>query len=446
MKKYDLFKRYLAADFNPDNSDLSDDVAIDVAIPMDDTGYNRINIRYLGNMLSLTVSYGNFKPRHGRALTAFVDGYNRSVDAVCTLKYSDNRILAEYNAACADDSQAIGIVEAVINYPKQDNALNGTLRNIEASAKFRREYVGKYVQTLKYRACGLEEQGDHDGAMRIHRQICGMLNDYSHMEFAAMYYGYGRHRLKGADFPVNRDYQLECLMLAAEKSAVSVVLAYNLAKSMGRTAECSKLIGLGQKLGTWNAFALPEHKDTPEYLQTIADCYRNGTGCDASGTNADYYDRLTAGERQTVFKDMLKNGFEPVFNLMNAEDYYVIDSLADLDGIPDGMREQFLYGDSGETFGLPRWFIPLVNGLNPADRNAVLSGVKPRLQRAMLTFRDKVAAREYEIIASGDNSVSYEDESGETDSVWLPDFKEVQPCQALDELQALIADFMTEIG
>jgi hypothetical protein len=192
-----------------------------------------------------------------------------------------------------------------------------------------------------------------------------MFYGYGYMELIALHYGHGKDTPWGK-LPVNKEYQLECQMLAVRKSKgkssmLAPMVAYNMAKRLGKDNLCDEIIAIGQERGTWNLMALHRNADVDpsEELKRISDCYRKGIGCARSDEYARYYDRLLAGERQEVFKDMLLSGFEPVFELMSPYVHFEIHSLDDLDGLTEEFKNRFLYGDVTREFNLPECMFTL---------------------------------------------------------------------------------------
>jgi hypothetical protein len=158
---------------------------------------------------------------------------------------------------------------------------------------------------------------------------------------------------------------------------------------------------------------------------------------------AKYYDRLLAGERQEVFKDMLLAGFEPVFELMNPHVYYEISSLKDLDGFSDELKDRFLYGDKTKEFNLPEWFVPMVNALPEVEREIVLKQAQSKLQNSIDAFLQKVESGEFEIIENWDSERGVLLEDGENlRYMYLPDFKNLKSSPAAEELKKMIEDFI----
>jgi hypothetical protein len=237
-------------------------------------------------------------------------------------------------------------------------------------------------------------------------------------------------------------------MLAVRKNKsdkLAPMVAYNIAQRLGKDDLCEEIIAIGQERGTWNAIALRRKADVDpsEELEMIANCYRKGIGCARNEEYAKYYDRLLAGERQEVFKDMLLAGFEPVFELMNPYVYYEISSLKDLEGLTDEFKDRFLYGDKTKEFNLPEWFVPMVNALPEVEREIVLKQAQNKLQNSIDAFLQKVESGEFEIIENWDSERGVLLEDGENlRYMYLPDFRDLKSSPAAEQLKKMIEDFI----
>jgi hypothetical protein len=220
------------------------------------------------------------------------------------------------------------------------------------------------------------------------------------------------------------------------------LMAYRLAKELGNEDVRRRMEALAMQNGAWEYVALKLKGDPTASLQDIAKRYREGIGCEASARNASYYDRLALGERQEVFKDMLLDGFDRVFKLMSDREYYRIHSLAELDDISEKFKARYLYGDDADGFKLPDWFVPLVNGLNEADREVVLATVLDKMQRNMERFLARVQSGEVEIVLSSDVSMGVTIETEERwNYVYAPDLAELVDCELKDKLLGVFAKF-----
>jgi hypothetical protein len=288
--------------------------------------------------------------------------------------------------------------------------------------------------------------------MDIYNYICEMFYGYGQMELIALHYGHGKDTPWGK-LPVNKEYQLECQMLAVRKSKgkssmLAPMVAYNMAKRLGKDDLCDEIIAIGQERGTWNLMALHRNADVDpsEELKRISNCYRKGIGCDRSEEYARYYDRLLAGERQEVFKDMLLSGFEPVFELMSPYVHFEIHSLDDLDGLTDEFKNRFLYGDATRGFNLPEWFVPMVNALSESEREVVLKHAQSKLKSSIDDFLQKVKSGEFEIIENWDSHRGALIEDGEDlRYVYLPDLKELKTTPAAEQLKNMLEDFTKNV-
>ena len=264
------------------------------------------------------------------------------------------------------------------------------------------------------------------------------------MELIALHYHHGLDKPHiGLFFPKNTEYALECMMLAVEQDTDNIyapVLAYGMAKELRDEELCKKIAAIGQKRGSWECVALRVSERSADFLPRIASYYREGIGCRKSQRNAKYYDRLSAGERQTVFRDMLVNGFDRVFSLMNDEEYYRIHSLVELEGISQTFQERLLYGSNKRTLDLPAWFVPLVNGLNAEERELVLATARERMEEDVRALSEKVQQGEIIPLASDsdDGGVLFEDEDG-LQYVYAPDLKKLVDCEAKSKLLAVFS-------
>ena len=449
---YKNFNEYLVSKFGQDEAEFMTDNYVESVVPIDDSESNRIVVFYTGEALSLSIYYGEFEPKHRKAIYAFIDTYNEREDRVYELRYMNDQIWIEIDESEVDDQRAIEIIENVIQYFTQENEVVTKLQEIKSSAKVRSKLVHDYVLELKKRACLFENEGRHDVAMDIYNYICDLFYGYGHMELIALHYGHGKDTPWGK-LPLNKEYQLECQMLAVRKSKgkssiLAPMVAYNVAKRLGKDDLCDEIIAIGQERGTWNLMALHRNADVDpsEELKRISDCYRKGIGCDRSEEYARYYDRLLAGERQEVFKDMLLSGFEPVFELMSPYVHFEIHSLDDLDGLTDEFKNRFLYGDATREFNLPEWFVPMVNALSESEREVVLKHAQSKLKSSIDDFLQKVKSGEFEIIENWDSHRGALIEDGEDlRYVYLPDLKELKTTPAAEQLKNMLEDFTKNV-
>ena len=340
----------------------------------------------------------------------------------------------------ADESKTIEIMEDVVSWFTV--GLNDVINRLLSSARTRADIIKSRVDELKTRACAYENRSEHDKAKKCYFEICQYYG-YGHMELIALLYGKGKET-KWGTFPANKEYQLEYQMIAVEKdknNKFAPMVAYNLASNLGKSDLCEKLIAIGQERGTWNSIALGGLKNSNELLERIARCYREGVGCGRNETYAMYYDRLLKGERQEVFKDMLIQGFEPVFELMNSNQHYMIQGLKDLDDISDEFKQRFLYGESKRLFELPAWFVSVVNSLSEKDREVVLINIKSKFIQESQAFISKVKSGEIEVISECDSDGVLVEDGNTLRFVSLPDLTGIQSCGLVNDIAEILAAF-----
>ena len=398
--------------------------------------------------LAWSIKGYSFEPKHRKAMLAFAESYNDRADRKYKLHmlFSESKIMVSDIIPCADNKSVEKSLDEAIDFFTKDNEVTKVLNNILRDAKVRADVIKKRVDELKTRAFNYENQGEHEKAMKCYHEICHKFYGYGHMELIALHYGHGKDTPWGK-IPVNKEYQLECQMLAVRKNIddkIAPIVAYNMAKRLGKDDLCEEIIAIGQERGTWNAIALRRKADVDpsEELERIANCYRKGIGCVCNEEYAKYYDRLLAGERQQVFKDMLLAGFEPVFELMNYNVYYEISSLKELDGLSENFKDRFLLGDATMEFTLPEWFVPMVNGLSESEREIVLKQAQSKLKYSIDTFLQKVESGEFEIIENWDSERGVFLEDGENlRYMYLPDLKDLKSSPAAEELKKMIEDF-----
>ena len=402
------FNEYLVSKFNQTQADCCVDGITETVLPMGGGEENRIVVFYPKGMLSLSVFYGTFEDRHQKAMYAFIDSYNEREDREYELRSMNNQIWIEVEEGGVDDQKAIEIIEKVMAFFADDGEFVKTFRNLKTSARARWTTINKRAQTLRERACVLENNGYHQEAMECLTEICELYYGYKHMELIALYYLNDFKRTHPAmKFPHKPEYALECLLMAIEKNPTDMfhpIIAARVAQELGKTDLVARMNEIAQQRGSWEYLALhnTEGDAIVKRLQKIADFYRNGVGCEQSERNASYYGRLALGERQEVFKDMLHDGFERVFLLMSDVDYYHIASLSELNGLSDDFKQRFLYGDADDEFTLTPWFVPMVNGLNEADRELVLAEVKAKLEASLERLFKRVESGEFEVVIPAD--------------------------------------------
>ena len=437
---YQNFNDYLVSKFNKTAEDCVVDGIIETVLPMGGEEENRIVVFYPKGMLSLSVFYGNFEDKHQKAICALVDAYNEREDREHELRTMNNQIWMEVDVPGVDDQKAIETIEKVIAFFAEDGEFVKSFRNVKASALARWKLINKRAQILRERACTLDNNGHHEEAMAYLKEICELYYGYKHMELISMYY---RHDFKKTHppmpFPRNEEYALECLLLAIENDPDDIFeprITRNLAGKLGREDICEQMERIGQERGTWEktVFGLKGMPSKQE-LQDIAKFYRAGIGCQESARNASYYDRLASGERQEVLKDMLTDGFDRVFLLMNDKFYYQIQSLSELDGLSDEFKSRLLYGDVVGECKLTPWFVPFVNGLNERDRELILSKVKEKMELYIETLSNRMKTGEIEVVLPADKSGGVLLEDGEKWRYIYPvDLTELVDCEAKDKL------------
>ncbi|MBQ4269761.1 MAG: hypothetical protein IJB97_08965 [Clostridia bacterium] len=442
---YRTFNEYLVSKFGQNEADFIVDGCVETVIPMDESEANRIVVFYTGDMLSLSVFYGDFQRRHYKAMRAFIDTYNERDDRAYEFRYMNGQLWIEVDENRVSDARAMEIVESVLKFFAADGEIVKELKRLASSAKARWSTVGKRAKILRERACELDNRGYHKEAVECLKEICEIYFGYKHMELVALYYQHDFERTEPVlRFPYNKEYALEMLLLALERveNDFSIpLMAHGLAKELGREDIRARLEAVAQQNATWEYVAFKSKYDPTKVLKKIAGYYRDGIGCEASERNASYYDRLAAGERREVFKDMLLDGFDRVFKLMSGDAYYDIQSLAELDGDSDAFKRRYLYGDETE-FLLPDWFVSLVNGLNEADRDAVLTTVTDRMQRNMDRFLERVQSGEIEIVLPSDVSLGVTIELEDRWAyVYAPDLKELVNCAAKEKLLRVFDKF-----
>lgn len=440
------FKDYLVTKFGKDEKDFIVDGNVETTLPMSERDEDRIGVFYAGNFLSLSVFYGNFDSRHFKAMCAFIDNYNEREDRAYELRYMDGQIWIEVDAMGVDDQKSIAIIEDVIEFFAEGGEIVTEIRKLTSSAKARFQIVGKRAQLLRVRACELDNHGYHKEAMELLKEICDLYYGYKHMELIALYYQNDFEKTTPVlRFPHNDEYALECLLIGLEyeqSDPFMPLIAHRLAEKLGNEQVRARMEALAMQNGSWELVALKKTTDPTERLRHIAKTYRNGIGCKPSERNAVYYDRLSSGERQEVFKDMLFDGFDRVFKLMTSKDYYAIRSLAELDGISEDFKSRYLYGDEQDSFKLPEWFVPLVNGLNETDRKVVLATVIDNMQRNIESFLARVQTGEVEIAFPSEVSegATIETEDGWA-HVYAPDLKDLVDCELKDRLTDIFTQF-----
>ena len=418
-----------------------------------DIGFNSPNERFnlfitrKGDMMAWNITGYNFNEKHRKAICALVNSHNDKQNQRYKLHVKGDRIMAFDIVQAKDDDAAIEAIEDAIVFFTKDNDVTRDIAQIFTNANARVNIIKSRVDELKTRACAYDNQGEHDKAKRCYFEICNYYG-FTHMELVALLYGREKDT-KWGRFPDNKEYQLEYLMMAVDKDKDNVIapmVAYNLASKLGKTELCDKILAIGQERGTWNAVALHLRDGSSKLFERIVNCYRNGIGCEANEAFAKYYERLLSGERQDVFKDMLVQGFEPVLDLMTINDYYKIQSIQDLDGIPTDLKERFLYGDVTDGVYLPDWFAPMVNSLSELERDAVLAEVQTRIKHFLEDFNQNVQSGRYEIIESWDeHDIIWYEDYGTMKCRHLPDLSSVAQCTAIDDIKVMIANLISKI-
>lgn len=360
-----------------------------------------------GDKFVWTIDGYPYESKHRKALRAIVDTYNESADK----KYHVNMFESHKKLVISGIEQiteyyrAIEIIKDASEFFIKGNDFTKRIEQAIADKHVRIDVIKERTAELMRRACELEAQGQHDKAMKCYNDICGKYYGWSHMEVIGLAYSHGRQTPYG-QFPLNKEYQLECQMLAVKRAPdnkFAPLLAYSLAKKLGKEALLREIEKLGQKRGTWNIDLL-RHSDNAQSRATkIAELYRKGIGCEQNEVYASYYDRLSKGERQEVFKDMLEAGFEPVFELMTVNDFYTIKNLKELESLSDGLKDKFLFGEDNGKVSLPDWFVPLVNGLNETDRDLVLTKAIHKIEKDVKAIQEDVATGKTEVLFPMDN-------------------------------------------
>ena len=436
---YQNFNDYLASKFNRTVEDCTVDGIIETVLPMGGGEENRIVVFYPKGMISLSVFYGNFEDKHQKAIYALVDNYNECEDREYELRTMNNQIWVEVDIPGVDDQKAIEAIEKAIAFFTEDGEFIKSFQGLKESALARWKLINKRAQTLRERACILDNNGYHEEAMEYLKEICELYYGYKHMELISMYY---RHDFEKThppmSFPHNEEYALECLLLAIENDEEDVyepIITLNLAQKLGREDICKQMERIGQERGSWEKVAFVPDEPKKQALLDIANFYRQGIGCPKSERNASYYDRLASGERQEVLKDMLTDGFDRVFLLMNDKFYYQIQSLSELDGLSDEFKSKFLYGDEIGECKLTPWFVPLMNGLNEQDRDLVLAKAKEKMELDIETLSNRAKSGEIEVVIPADKSGGVLFEDGEKWRYIYPvNLTELVDCEAKDKL------------
>ena len=392
------------------------------------------------NFIAWGITGYKFEEKHRKSMVAFVNSHNDKSEGKYKLHIKGNNLICADIVETTDEAKTIEIIEDVVSWFTV--GLNDVINRLHSSAKTRADIIRSRVDELKTRACAYENSGEHIKAKKCYFEICQYYG-YGHMELIAMLYGKGKETKWGM-FPANKEYQLEYQMIAVEKdknNKFAPMIAYNLAKNLGKSDLCEKLIAIGQERGTWNTIALSGLKNSNELLERIARCYREGIGCEANETYAMYYDRLLKGERQEVFKDMLIQGFEPVFELMNSNQYYEIQELSELDSLSDEFKQRFLYGESKRMFDLPEWFAPVVNSLSDKDKEVVLINIKSKFIQESQTFISKVKSSEFEVISECDSDGVLVEDGNTLQFVSLPDLTDIKSCGLVNDIAEILLAF-----
>jgi|GEM_PF-5120318 len=414
-------------------------------------GNKKYNVRVMheNDMLAWSISGYKFAEKHRRAIMAFIDAFNEGGNDY-KLRYSigEKSITIAGIEANVDTSKAIAVVENALRFFSGDK-LSDKINALLNSAAARRQIVSDRVDQLKSHAFEYERRGEHGKAMKCFNEICLKYYGYGHMGIIALYYGLGKETKYGM-MPVSEEHKLECLKIAVDKcpnDKYAPIMAYGQAKKLGDKAEADRMVEICQQRGSLNAVAFSNLDKPDEQLLRIADCYRNGVGCDKNERYATYYDRLAKGERQDVFKEMLTSGFEPVLSLMRGNAFYKIESLKALNGVPENMKSEFLYGKPSDRFLLTDWFVPMVNGLFDKDREVVLSNAITKLRSGIDQFLDEVRSGIVEVLEVDDKrrlGVSFEDD-GELRYESFNDLSGIVECELSNQLRTLIAEFKDKL-
>ena len=418
---------------------------------MNPKGTHTLTVMTKGDNIAWTIDGYNFEPKHTKSIIAFTESYNDREDAKFRLHtlFRERKLMIYGCEAGVDVAQATKTIDQALNFFTQSNQVTDAIDKLLNSAEERGLVIKQRVDELKKRACEHESKGDHKKAMRCLNEVCQKFYGYGHMELIAPLYS-GRKTTWGV-FPDNEEYALECLMIAVEKDETNLfspLLAYRIAKKLGKTELCEKLVAIGQQRGTWNKCAL--RGEGEQLLNRIKNCYLKGVGCEANQEYAKYYERLldselSESEVQNVFKDMLTQGFEPVFDLMNGNKFFKIESLQDLDGLSEEFRDRFLYGNDTEGFNLPEWFECLVNGLNERDRDLVLGRVKAEFTAKMQALADKFASGDIELVNKDFTDGIFCEQHGQIKVIMVPDFEVLVSCKLGDEIRAMMNEFKKNI-
>ena len=440
------FIEYLASNFHQDQVCVCEDGSIEASLTFGGNEDNRIGVFYAKDMLSLSVFYGSFADIHTRGVIAFVDTYNEREDRAYELRCMNNQLWVEIDVCGADDEKAIATIEKVLEVFAEDGEIATTLTKLKTSPKARWAMASKRAQCLRERACKLDNEGNHAAAMELLIEICEKYYGYKHLELIALYYQHDFEKTyPPMRFPYSKEYALECLLLAMKHNTDDMFLpmiAQRIARELGDEELAKRMEERAQRLGTLEYFVFKSDCDTVKTLTKIANFYRGGFGVAKSERIARYYDRLAAGERETVFKDMLVDGFERVFLLMSDTAYYPIYSLSELDGVSSEFVSRYLYGDEEEDFTLPDWFVPLVNGLNEQDRDIVLSKVADRMQGKMERLLSRAQAGEVDIVIPADKHLGVTIETVERwRYVYAPDLTMLAECEAKERLLRIFDKF-----
>ena len=413
----------------------------DIGFMLPNASFN-LEIMRKKNMIAWSITGHQFEEKHRKAMVAFVNAHNDKPEEKHKLHIKGNKLICSDINEDIDDSKTIEILEGAVNWFTRDSEVINKIDRLLTSAKVRADIIKTRVDDLKTRACEYDNKGEHGKAKKCYFEVCQYYG-YSHMELVALLYGNGKETNWGK-FPVNKEYQLEYQMVAVEKDKENVfapMVAYNMAKNLGKTELCERIVAIGQERGTWNTIALRSQHNPVELFKRIAECYRKGVGCEINEDYAKYYDRLAAGERQEVFKDMIRHGFKPVFELMCSRSYYEINSLDELSEVSEEFKNLFLYGEATAKFKLPEWFVPLVNGLNEEDRSTVLKKVKESIKKQSDSFLSDINLGKIEVVINWDNENGILLEAdGNLSYVYLPNLEEVVKCQIVTEIKNIMAE------
>ena len=228
----------------------------DIGFMLPNASFN-LEIMSKKNMISWSITGHQFEEKHRKAMVAFVNAHNDKPEEKHKLHIKGNKLICSDINEDIDDSKTIEILEGAVNWFTRDSEVINKIDRLLTSAKVRADIIKTRVDDLKTRACEYDNKGEHGKAKKCYFEVCQYYG-YSHMELVALLYGNGKET-NGGKFPVNKEYQLEYQMVAVEKDKENVfapMVAYNMAKNLGKTELCERIVAIGQERGTWNTIAL----------------------------------------------------------------------------------------------------------------------------------------------------------------------------------------------